>query len=544
MHKKERKGTDRAVKAGVAQASHASGSYIPESPGSIARLGTHFFRLLESLPAGAYTCDEAGLITYFNARATQVWGRSPRLNDPADRYCGSFRLFAADGTPIPHEQCWMALALRNRRSYDGEEIVIERPDGQRLSVLAYANPLTGENGVPMGAVNVLVDVSALKRTHEQLEQVNRANDRYIATLSHELRNPLAPIRSSLETLRRAPIDGAFRAALDIIDRQFGHLARLVDDLLEDARITSGQFELRREPIDLRTAILAGVEISQPLISGAALTLIVELGDEPLPVEGDSTRLAQAVANLLNNSARYTGVGGTVSLTACRRGPNAFIAVHDTGAGIAPDKLTSIFDMFVRGDEASRHATEGLGIGLSLVRTIIELHGGSVTAHSDGIGRGAEFRLRLPLVAHAAATQTAPSAVAQKRVDALTAGRILVVDDNQDAAESARMLLELWGNDVRVALDGASALQIAEAFRPELVLLDIGLPDMEGYDVARALRKQPWGESILLVAVTGWGQGHDRAKSRDAGVDLHLVKPVDFTCLAEELSHRGVSRHLA
>ena len=266
-----------------------------------------FRRLLEKLPAGAYTCDPSGLITYYNQHAVRLWGRAPKLNDPVDRFCGSFKLYAADGAPITHDKCWMALALCTDKEYNGHEIIVERPDGRRLTVLAYANPIRDEAGKLYGAVNVLVDISDRKQAEEALEQADRRKNEFLATLAHELRNPLAPIRNAVEVLHhKAEPTPELKWALGVIDRQTQQMTRLIDDLLDIARITSNKLELRKERLELGDVVGAALETSRPLIEACGPDFDVTLPPEPLYVEGDRTRLAQVVCNLLNNAAKYTG----------------------------------------------------------------------------------------------------------------------------------------------------------------------------------------------------------------------------------------------
>lgn len=494
-----------------------------------------FRGLLEKLPAGAYTCDPDGLITYFNQHAERLWGRSPRLNDPVDRFCGSFKLFASDGTPISHDQCWMALALKNEAEYNGHEIVIERPDGKRLTALAYANPIRDHSGKLAGAVNVLVDVSERKRFEVALRDADRSKNEFLATLAHELRNPLAPVRNAVEILnRKVPPSPETRWALDVIDRQMQQMTRLIDDLLDIARITCNRLELRRERIELSDVVNAAVETSRALVEARGHELVVSLPPRPIYLDGDLTRLAQAMANLLNNAAKYTEKGGHIWVRAEREDGHAVISVRDTGMGIPGDMLPRVFDMFTQVDRSLERSQGGLGIGLTLVKQLVELHGGTVSAESAGPGKGSEFVLRLPVVAESVKTlrQSTQSAELASNGRSL---RILVVDDNEDATESLGVLLQLSGHEVRAAHDGIEAIGAADEFRPDVVLLDIGLPKMDGYDVARELRRQPWGREMVLIAVTGWGQAEDRERSREAGFDQHLVKPVDPTTLLELLA---------
>ena len=497
-----------------------------------------FRGLLEKLPAGAYTCDPNGLITYYNQHAVQLWGRSPKLNDPRDRWCGSFKLYALDGSPISHEQCWMALALRNCVEYNGHEIIIERPDGQRRTTLAYANPISDETGRLLGAVNVLVDISDRKRAEDALKEADRSKNEFLATLAHELRNPLAPIRAAVKILElKANVTPEAQSALDVIDRQTRQMTRLIDDLLDIARITSNKLELRKERIELRDVLKAAVETSQPLIEQRAQELTVEASDEPIYLDGDLVRLAQVIANLLNNAAKYTDRGGHIWLTAARKEGHAVVSVRDTGNGIAPEVLPRIFDMFTQAGRTMAGSPGGLGIGLTLVRRLVQMHGGAITAQSEGPGKGSEFTFSLPVFNPQMPPEIKSPGATTRETQAPEPGsvRILVVDDNHDSADSLGLLLQLVGNEVRVVHDGQTAVDVAVDYQPRVVLLDIGLPTMNGYEVARKMREQVWGKQAVMIAITGWGEDVDRQLSKDAGFDHHLVKPVDLDALTALLA---------
>lgn len=496
-----------------------------------------FRGLLEKLPAGAYTCDPNGLITYYNQHAVQLWGRSPSLNDPADRFCGSFKLYALDGSPISHDQCWMALALKNCLEYNGHEIIIERPDGQRRTTLAYANPISDETGRLIGAVNVLVDISDRKRAEDALKEADRSKNEFLATLAHELRNPLAPIRAAVKILQlKSKPTRESQSALDVIDRQTRQMTRLIDDLLDIARITSNKLELRKARIELRDVLNAAIETSQPLIEQRGHEFIVAGPNEAIYLDGDMVRLAQVVSNLLNNAAKYTDRGGRIWLTAETKDGNAVVTVRDTGMGITPEVLPRIFEMFTQADRAITGSPGGLGIGLTLVRRLVQMHGGTITVRSDGPGKGSEFIIGLPMFDQQLPTEVksiprSHDALADKPAPV----RILVVDDNHDSADSLGLLLELVGNEVRVVHDGQIAVDVANEFQPRVVLLDIGLPTLNGYEVAQRIREQPWGKQAIMIAVTGWGEAVDRQRSKEAGFDHHLVKPVDLDALTAMLA---------
>lgn len=323
----------------------------------------------------------------------------------------------------------------------------------------------------------------------------------------------------------------------MMERQMTQLVRLVDDLLDMSRVTSGKLELRKERVELRAVIDAAIETSRPAIEQAGHDFAVHLPDEPIVVDGDHTRLSQVVSNLLNNSAKYTPQGGNVRLTVARDGETAVVSVSDDGVGIPPAMLRRVFEMFTQVDRSLERSSGGLGIGLALVKGLVEMHGGSIEVQSGGEGRGSEFIVRLPLStasdgpAHQVVSPVAPASLE------LGARRVLVVDDNKDAADSMRHLLELLGHDVRTANDGEAGITEAEAFRPELVLMDLGMPRMNGYEACRRIRAQPWGKDMLLVALTGWGQEDDRRKTAEAGFDHHFVKPVETAALRKLLGEQ-------
>jgi PAS domain S-box-containing protein len=376
----------------------------------------------------------------------------------------------------------------------------------------------------------------LRRLAADLSEADRRKTEFLATLAHELRNPLAPIRSGLGVMRLAGDSAAaVRKVREMMERQVGHMVHLIDDLLDVARISGGKLELKRERSNLKQILSSAVETSLPLIEAAGHRLNLALPEADLVIDADVTRIAQVVANLLNNAAKYTPSGGRIDLSVRAEPGVAIIAVADTGVGIPADALTSVFDMFKQVDRHVERAQGGLGIGLSLVRRLVEMHGGSVTASSKGAGQGSTFEVRLPLA------DGAPQADPGKRErGSATAGqgagiRVLVVDDNVDAALTLSMILEASGHATRVAHDGAAALQAAAAFLPQVAFLDIGMPGMDGYETASAMRRTPGLEDITLVALTGWGTENDRMRSSDAGFDHHLTKPAQLTAVQELLS---------
>ena len=377
------------------------------------------------------------------------------------------------------------------------------------------------------------DIAQLKQTEEALKEADRRKDEFLATLAHELRNPLAPICNALGILEKTKENVAtFCQVRDMMDRQMKHMVRLVDDLLDVSRISRGKIELQKERLDLATVVHSALETSRLRIEEGHHELAVVLPEEPVVVEGDLIRLAQALSNLLHNAAKYTPQGGRITLSVELEDMQGVIRVRDNGVGIPQKMLPDIFEMFVQGERSLDRSQGGLGIGLTLVRSLVEMHGGTVEAHSEGLGHGAEFVVRLPLLPD----------LRLRRPDAALGGdgegvaakspgrRILVVDDNKDSADSLAMLLQVLGHEVRTAYSGPNAVKVALAFVPELVLLDIGMPGMDGYEVARRLRGEAILQKTLLVAQTGWGQEEDRFRALQAGFDHHLVKPVELTAL--------------
>jgi signal transduction histidine kinase len=381
------------------------------------------------------------------------------------------------------------------------------------------------------------EIAERARIERQLKAADRHKDEFLAMLAHELRNPLAPIRNALQIMHRKTLeDPQLVWTRDVIERQLGSLTRLVDDLLDVSRITRGKINVAREPLELRTVIARAVETVQPLIAEKGHHLEVDVPDASVNVQGDLTRLTQVVGNILANAAKYTDSGGRIDLSGRNDGAWVEIRVRDSGIGIPADQLTRIFDLFTQADRTGERARGGLGIGLALVHRLVELHGGTVAGRSDGPGRGSEFVVRLPRSIDAIRSPAIEEATAGDGTDApvQVRRRILIVDDNRDALESLGTLMQMAGHVVQTAPDGEQALCEAPEFHPDLVLLDLGLPRLDGYEVARRIRAAPWGKNLVLVALTGWGQDADRRRTREAGFDWHLVKPLDFDALTEFL----------
>lgn len=431
------------------------------------------------------------------------------------------------------------IAALNRSAEIGEDYeadyrVIQK-DGSTRWVTARARVERDVTGRPVRMPGVLVDITERKRMEEALREAGRRKDEFLATLAHELRNPLAPIRTSLEILKMSRVDPETAAqARDLMERQVHALVRLVDDLLDVARVMRGKIELRKEPVELSTVVARAVETVRPIIDGQGHRLDLSIPDESLLLYADPVRLAQVIANLLTNSAKYTEAKGHIAISASREGDDAVLRIRDDGIGIAPEVLPHVFELFVQAEHASTKAQGGLGIGLTLARNLAQMHGGAIEAYSAGLGKGSEFLIRLPLVAPAH-EEKGPTAGERLETQTPSTGRrLLVVDDNEDAAISFATLLRLQGHDVEIAHDGPTALKVACSFVPHMVFLDIGMPEMDGYQVARQMRRQPGLETVVLTALTGWGQEQDRRRTVEAGFNHHLVKPPEPHAIASIL----------
>jgi PAS domain S-box-containing protein len=441
----------------------------------------------------------------------------------------------------PDDVAAVRAALRDHLMRDKPyhvEVRVRLRSGEERWFAIAGTALRDEHGRPFRMAGSVVDVHERKQAETVLREANRAKDEFIATLAHELRNPLAPIRTALEILKLDRGNGpASQRARETMERQLAHMIRLIDDLLDISRITSGKIRLEKKRVALAGALESAVETSRPAIEAGRHALDVQLPAETIELEADATRLAQSVANLLNNAAKYTPPGGHIVLRAWREGGCAVIEVRDNGVGIAPEMLEQVFTMFAQVNRTLDRAQGGLGIGLSLVRSLVGLHGGSVEAASDGPGRGSTFTIRLPCLPAAA------PAAAEGRAEAGSAPaarglKVLVVDDNVDAATTLAAMLDMLDYRTRTVHSGLDVLAAAHAFEPDVVLLDIGLPGMSGYEVARQLRADPKVAQTWIIAVTGWGAEADRQRGREAGFDHHLTKPVNVEELLALL--RGVA----
>jgi len=424
---------------------------------------------------------------------------------------------------------------------DYESVVPFEGVGSRFLHARYV-PDRNPDGEVVGWFASIADITERKQAEARiydlmtaLKAADKRKDEFLATLAHELRGPLAPLHSALEILRHASDDpDLLENSRATMERQLGHLERLIDDLLDVSRITRDKIDLRKDYVELASVIHQSVEASRPLAESAHHDMSVTLPPEPIYLHADPVRLGQVFSNILNNACKYTEPEGRISLTAERQGSDAMIRIQDSGIGIPPGKLGSIFEMFAQTDRGFERSQGGLGIGLWLVKRLVEMHGGSVEAWSEGLDRGSEFIVRLPVLIETPVTPLLKPAV---EPSSITPRRFLIVDDNKDAAMSLARLLKINDHETRIAYDGFEAVEAAQEFNPEVILLDIGLPRLNGYDACRRIREQPWGKNMLIVALTGWGQEEDRRKSQEAGFDYHLVKPVDYQTLLGLLAEK-------
>ena len=466
-----------------------------------------------------YMLNPEGMVTSWNAGARRIKGYEAAevLGKHFSRFYGADDIAA--GKP------WAELAMAREHGRAEDEGWRVRKDGSRFWARVVVTALRDADGRLYGFAKVTQDMTQ-QRHAAALEEATRHVHDFIAVLAHELRNPLAPIRNAAQLLQGAPPGGEdFEVARRAIDRQSAQLSRIVDDLLDIGRITRGAFSIHPKAVDLRDIVTRALETARPGIESARHELSVDLPEEPIPLQGDELRLIQALTNILNNAARYTEAGGKIALSLRREDGFALLSVRDTGQGIAPEFMGSIFGMFIQGRGALTRPQTGLGVGLALARTIVELHHGTIEAKSEGVGKGSEFIICLPVEAALKPSVARRKATAKNsRVQA--ARRVLVVDDNVDAAVMLAALVRHLGHDVITVHDGEQALRVVESYRPDVILLDIGMPGLNGFEVAKRLRGQGIHPPARIVAVTGWGKPEDQARTREAGFDMHLLKPVE------------------
>jgi PAS domain S-box-containing protein len=466
-----------------------------------------------------------GIIRTWNAGAERLFGH------PASAAVGRHISLVIPPDRIAEEDDIIASLQAGKRI---EHFVTERVrgDGRRIWVSLTISPIKDDEGNVVGASKIVRDVTRQRQAEADLAEADRRKTEFLALLAHELRNPLAPIGNAVQTMRLVAREEAPRQTLDMLERQVAQMVRLVDDLMDMSRISRGKIELRKQDLALGPIVEQAVEATRALYGNLNQTVTVTMPAHPVYLAGDPARLAQVVGNLLNNACKFSEREGHVSLTVTHEAGEAVIRVRDDGIGIAAEKMPILFEMFQQADTSLERTQGGLGIGLTLVKTLVEMHGGTVRARSEGRGRGSEFEVRLPTLSEP------PRAQPQKAVEEpapQVPRRILIVDDNEDGAQSLAELLEVGGHETHTAHDGFEAIEAAERLRPDLMLLDIGLPRMNGYEVCTRIRQERWGRDLVVVALTGWGQEEDRQRSREAGFDAHLVKPVDHDHLAKLLT---------
>ena len=490
--------------------------------------------ILDSMPQKVFTATATGEVDYINPIWMEFtgltfeqigdWGWTSFVHpDDVEENVRLWKKAVATGNPFEFEQ-----RFRNA-------------DGAYRWHVSRATALKGASGLVQLWVGASTDIHEQRLTADELREVaaklseaDHRKDEFLATLAHELRNPLAPIRNGLQVMRLAKNDPRIiEQSRAMMERQLDQMVRLVDDLMDVSRISRGKLELKRQRVELATVINSAIETSRPLIDQMGHQLTVSLPDEPIILNADLIRLAQVFLNLLNNSAKYSERGGHIHLAAACENHDVVVSVKDTGIGIAADQLPRVFEMFSQVDRSLEKSQGGLGIGLTLVRSLVEMHSGKVMAYSDGPGQGSEFVVTLPLVAEPSTSDG--SKAGGQESSPKSSLRILIVDDNRDSADSLALMLQFMGNEILTAYDGEEAVASASSFRPDVILLDIGLPKLNGYEACRRIRQQSWGQGIVIIAQTGWGQEEDRQRTQDAGFDRHMVKPVDPALLVSMLA---------
>ncbi len=496
-----------------------------------------FYNLVKNAPLGVYVVDSDFRLAHVSAGAQPAF-RNVRPLIGHDLASALRTIWPEPIATDVIEQFRRTLATGE--SYMPPNLTQQRQDTGEMESYEWELHRIVMPDDSFGVVCYYYESTKIRRAEQALREADRRKDEFLATLAHELRNPLAPIRNSLRILRLAGGGNpATERIHEMVERQITHMVRLVDDLMEVSRITRDKIELRKERVDLATVIDSAIEICQPLIETARHQLTVELPPAPVLLEADPVRLTQVLANLLSNAAKYTREGGRIWLTVESDRSEVVVTVRDNGIGIPLDMLPKVFDLFTQVDNTYDRAHGGLGIGLTLVKRLVQMHGGTVEARSGGPGKGSEFVVRLPEAAGLSTSNNPESSVSTRT--AIAAHRILVVDDNRDAADSLGMLLKFEGADTCITYDGPAALEAIQTYRPSVVLLDIGLPGMDGFEVAERARQLPEGRAIKIIALTGWGQEEDRRRSREAGIDDHLVKPVDYDTLVNLLAALSPAR---
>ncbi|MES3033683.1 MAG: ATP-binding protein [Gemmatimonadota bacterium] len=488
--------------------------------------------LVETMLQGVVRHAPDGTIIGLNAAAERILGRPREAFIGSDPVAEERHTIREDGSSFPGAEHPSSVAMRTAAPSRGVVMgVFNHELGEYRWLRVDAVPLLrrGES-VPYEVYTVFEDISRERQDALALQDAHTRKDHFIATLAHELRNPLAPIRNAVAVMRlKGSADPQLIWCQEIIDRQVGHMSRLLDDLLDASRISSGKLELRRQRVALSDVIAQSVETARPLLDAAQHTLTISLGSAGIYIDGDPMRVAQIFSNLLTNAAKYSEPGGIITVSSEVRDAQVHVSVRDTGIGIDAQHLPRIFEMFGQVESAQARSQDGLGIGLSLAQALVEMHGGRIAAHSDGPGRGTEFTVTLPL--SLAGGLTSNASTIEATLIAGTRRRVLVVDDNRDGCDSLAALLRLSGFSVETVYDGVEAVARARNWQPEVVLLDIGLPTISGYEVCEAIRSDERGDTVLVIALTGWGSEADLRHARESGFDAHFVKPIDITALA-------------
>ena len=489
---------------------------------------------LSSIGDAVITTDTQGKVTFLNPVAEMMtgWKTDEASGQPLEKVFNIINEETRQPAKNPVDKVLregIVVGLANHTA------LIAR-DGTERSIEDSAAPIRDATGNISGAVMVFHDVTERRRAEKALKDADKKKDEFLATLAHELRNPLVPIRNGLKVLKLAGNNPVIAEnTRSMMDQALNQMVRLVDDLLDASRITTGKLQLRTEWVELAAVVQSAVETSRPLIDEQGHKLTVTLPPAPVLLDADPIRLAQVFSNLLNNAAKYSEDGGHIALTAETQGDEVLVRVVDRGIGISAEHLPRIFEMFAQVDTTFERSQGGLGIGLSLVKGLVGMHGGKIDAHSDGPGKGSEFVVRLPVVITQPSPGLHPANNDREEAPSAAKCRILIVDDNSLSSKSTAMLLRLMGHEIATAFNGVEGIEVARTFRPDVILLDIGLPKLDGYEVAQRIREQPWGKSTLLIAVTGYGQEEDRRRSLEAGFDYHMIKPVNLAELEKTLT---------
>jgi len=487
---------------------------------------------LSCMADGVLVTDEHGRLTLMNPAAEVMSGWT--IVESRGKRLPEFFAVHREGEDHVVEDPLDRVIHSGQVVHGAAHLTLTSRTGHRIPIAFSAAPIRNEAGDITGSVLIFRDESERRRNEQALRNADRQKDEFLATLAHELRNPLAPICMGLDLLRMSGNDPAATTEVcAMMARQSQHMVRLIDDLMDVSRITRGKLELRKQQVALDEVVQNAVDANRPLVDQGQLQLIVKLPAQPILLYADPNRLTQVFSNLLNNAAKFTPPEGSIEVAAEGQGGNVIVTVTDSGVGIPADKCDFIFEMFTQIDRGSESMTAGLGIGLTLVKRLVEMHGGVIAVESSGHNLGSRFRVQLPMVPQTPTNETSNSP--SGRAFPAIKRRVLIVDDNADALASLSMVVRALGSETFDAHDGIEAVESASNLRPDVILMDIGMPRLNGYDAARRIRQEPWGHDVLMVATTGWGKEEDRRRSKEAGFDLHLVKPIDISVVQEVLA---------